>query len=182
MGKIIIIAMSVLLASNSHSFESNNILKKIQFKTYLSFLDNPIAVKCKEGNHSGDFPTSSILSLHSIVLSTPSENQDHKFQSQNLGDETCKELINEFNTHKNQYGTIPVTVTQTVDTGSKYSTFSLTNINGSNVGSRGSSHDYIFETIEFNVGSIRFTSFKQFAILRTTTTTDGSIIDLTPRK
>jgi hypothetical protein len=180
--KKIISTMCILFAFNSYSQASNGILKKIQFKTYLAHLDNPIAVKCGEGNHSSHFPTPSTLSLHSIVLSTPSENQDHQFHSENLGDETCKDLISEFNSHKNQYGTIPVTVTQTVSTGAGYETFSLTEIDGSNVGSRLSSHNYIFETIEFKVGSIRFSSFKSFAILRSVTTTDGSVVDLTPVK
>jgi hypothetical protein len=92
----------------------------------------------------------------------------------------CRELIREFNSHKNSYGTIPVTVTITVFPGASYESYSLTKIDGSNVGSRISTQNYIHETIEFDVGPLHFSSFNSFAILKKVA--DRDILDLTPNK
>ncbi len=69
-------------------------------------------------------------------------------------------------------------VTLTVFTGAKHSTYTLSKIDGSNVGSRGSTHDLIHETIEFDVGPLSFSSFETYGILKKFY--DKDIIDLTP--
>lgn len=176
MKPILLLSTLLFLSMNAQAA----IIKKIQFDTYLRHFDHDVSLKCHQGNSDiRSFPTSSDLELHSIVLSTPSMNEtSYRTTNMNIG-APCADLIKQFNSFKNEHGTIPVTVTMTVSTGASHDTYTLAEITGDNVGSRVSTHDLIHEKIEFSVGPFQFSSFQTFGILKKVF--DETIIDLTPK-
>jgi hypothetical protein len=149
------------------SFANKTTLKVVEVNTYLSHL-SPSTVTCKQGNNTG-YITPSYLFINSASVSIPTQHKNiQSFVSDFSAGTTCREMIAYFNRFKNEFGTIPVKVKITFSKWNKphYSTYSLTNERGENVGSRSSTFEVYDEVVIFKVGDLEFVGSAFFQLLK----------------